>query len=270
MAASPNISGQNPLVSVSQPLNAVSSVPIGPGLFLPKTRAEQLAEAQAANEANYKTGQILAFPPVGDSVSPYQEALEDMQPRDKENLKLNKAATAPWFRAMDFLKNSGKKVQDQVLDVASEIVPATGHVIDQAGTNRKNAKLVTHAALGGAGLVGLSAIGDFVDTLKSLFGWHDSPVPSLVNLVNGLAKAGFAILIGKKASSGEPLQKQELMYSGAGLIMLKLIVDAMKGVGPLSHIPGIKDLIGFTQETLKSAGAGTLQGAGEAAPARAE
>jgi len=257
-------------MSVSQSLNAPPPAPLGPGLFLPNTRAGQSTGVQAANQDNYKTGQILAFPGAGEAVSPYQEALEDMKPRDKENLKLDKATTAPWFRALDFLKNSGEKVKDRALELASDIVPATGHIIDRAGTDKKNAKLVTHAALGGAGLVGLSSIGDFVDALKSLFGWHDSPVPSLVNLVNGLAKAGFAMLIGKKASSGEPLQKQELMYSGAGLIMLKLIVDAMKGVGPLSHIPGIKDLIGFTQETLKSAGSGTLQGAGEAAAARAE
>lgn len=200
------------------------------------------------------------------AISPYAEAAQDLEkPVDLENLNLDPKASNLWLTAVNFLKGSATKVFNTGYNVVSDIVPASTYALNEAATNKKANNLLTHATIGGAGLLALSSASDFINVFKSVFKWQDRAVPSAVDAVNGLAKVGLAGTVVSKAISGDPLKKEELAYSAAGLLLLKLVMDAMKGVGPLASTPGVKDLVQFTQESLKALGQGAASAGAETA-----
>jgi hypothetical protein len=165
---------------------------------------------------------------------------------------------------LGFLKDSAKKVFDFALGIVGDAIPAAGYALDKAGTSKKTNSLLTHLALGGAGLLALTSATDFINTFKTWFKWQAPAVPGVVDVTNGLAKVGLAGLIASKAVAGEPIEKNELIYGGAGLVLLKLVKDAMKGVGPFASIPGVKDLIYFTRDSIKALGSGSGAAEGKA------
>ena len=86
----------------------------------------------------------------------------------------------------------------------------------------------------------------------------------MVDVTNGLAKVGLAGLVASKAMAGEPIEKNELIYGGAGLVLLKLVKDAMEGIGPFASVPGVKDLIYFIRDSIKALGSGAVAAEGKA------
>lgn len=198
-------------------------------------------------------------------ISPYEEAIQDItNPPDPKNLNLDSKASSVWFRGLGFLQDSAKKVFDFASGIVGDAIPAAGYALDKAGTSKKTNSLLTHLALGGAGLLALTSATDFINTFKTWFKWQAPAVPGVVDVTNGLAKVGLAGLIASKAVAGEPIEKNELIYGGAGLVLLKLVKDAMKGVGPFASIPGVKDLIYFTRDSIKALGSGSKPAEGKA------
>ncbi len=198
-------------------------------------------------------------------ISPYAAAIEDItNPPDPKNLNLDPKASGAWLGVFDFLKNSVTKVLNFASDIIKNIIPAAGYALDKAGTSKKNNDLLTHAALGGAGILFLTSATNFINAFKTLFKWQTSEVPGVVDFINGLAKVGFAGLVAGNAAAGKPIAKQELIYGGAGLVLLKLVKDAMRGVGPFASIPGVKDLIYFIRDSIKALGRGAGAAEGKA------
>jgi hypothetical protein len=187
-------------------------------------------------------------------ISPYAEAIQDITNSNPENLNLDPKASAAWLGGLGFLKDSVAKVFNFASDIIKNIIPAGGHLVNQAGTSKKNNDLLTHAALGGAGLLALTSATNFINAFKTLFKWQTSEVPGVVDFINGLAKLGFAGLVAGNAAAGKPIQKQELMYGGAGLVLFKFIEDGMRGVGPFASIPGVKEIVLFVRDGLKALG----------------
>jgi hypothetical protein len=198
-------------------------------------------------------------------ISPYEEAVQDIEnPPDPKNLNLDPKASGAWLGGLGFLKDSAKKVFDFALGIVGDAIPAAGYALDKAGTSKKTNSLLTHLALGGAGLLALTSATDFINTFKTWFKWQAPAVPGVVDATNALAKVGLAGLIASKAVAGEPIEKNELIYGGAGLVLLKLVKDAMRGVGPFASIPGVKDLIYFTRDSIKTLGSGSGAAEGKA------
>jgi hypothetical protein len=204
--------------------------------------------------------------PASDAnISPYEAAIQDItNPSDPKNLNLDQKASGAWLRGLGFLKDSVTKVFKFASGIFRDAIPAAGYALDKAGTSKKTNGLLTHLALGGAGLLALTSATDFINTFKTWFKWQDPAVPGVVDATNGLAKVGLAGLVASKAMAGEPIEKNELMYGGAGLVLLKLVKDAMKGVGPFASIPGVKDIIIAFRDGLKALGSGSGGAEGKA------
>jgi hypothetical protein len=234
-----------------------------------------LPEDGNSNSGTRENGSALAVIPSNSSalaasgdntkISPYQEAIEDItNPPDPKNLNLDQKASTAWLGGLGFLKDSVTKVFNFASGIVGDAIPATGYLVNQAGTSKKTNGLLTHLALGGAGLLALTSATDFINTFKTWLKWQDPAVPGVVDVTNGLAKVGLAGLVASKAMAGEPIEKNELIYGGAGLVLLKLVKDAMKGVGPFASIPGVKDLIYFTRDSIKALGSGSKPAEGKA------
>lgn len=223
------------------------------------------ASALAVIPSNSSALTALASFSDNTKVSPYEEAMQDItNPPDPKNLNLDSKASSVWFRGLGFLQDSAKKVFDFASGIVGDAIPAAGYALDKAGTSKKTNSLLTHLALGGAGLLALTSATDFINTFKTWFKWQAPAVPGVVDVTNGLAKVGLAGLIASKAVAGEPIEKKELIYGGAGLVLLKLVKDAMRGVGPFASIPGVKDLIYFTRDSIKALGSGAGAAEGKA------
>jgi hypothetical protein len=247
-----------------EPYSVIPSSPIGidnSGRIVP-----YLPETGNSNSETRENASALAvIPPhasaltvsADNKISPYKQAIQDItNPSDPKNLNLDPKASSVWFRGLGFLKDSAKKVFDFASGIVGDAIPAAGYALDKAGTSKKTNSLLTHLALGVAGLLALTSATDFINTFKTWFKWQAPAVPGVVDVTNGLAKVGLASLIAGKAMSGESIKKDEIVYGGAGLVLLKLVKDAMKGVGPFASIPGVKDLIYFTRDSIKALGSG--------------
>lgn len=247
------------------PLTASSSVDTdnsGGIVHLPETgnsNRKNLSEAQRNASALAlmapNSSALTVVPASGDNkISPYAEAIQDITKLDPENLNLDPKASAAWLGVLGFAKDSVTKVFNFASDIIKNIIPAGGHLVNQAGTSKKNNDLLTHAALGGAGLLALTSATNFINAFKTLFKWQTSEVPGVVDATNGLAKVGLAGLVASKAMAGEPIEKNELIYGGAGLVLFKFIEDGMRGVGPFASIPGVKEIVAFAKDGLKAFG----------------
>ena len=235
--------------------------------YLPENSSNGTRENASALAVIPSNSSALTAPASADNtkISPYQEAIEDItNPPDPKNLNLDQKASGAWLGGLGFLKDSAAKVFNFASGIVGDAIPAATYALDKAGTSKKNNGLLTHLALGGAGLLALTSATDFINTFKTWFKWQDPAVPGVVDATNGLAKVGLAGLVASKAMSGEPIEKNELIYGGAGLVLLKLVKDAMKGVGPFASIPGVKDLIYFTRDSITALGGGSGQGAAKA------
>jgi hypothetical protein len=211
------------------------------------------ARQNASTLAVPSNAPALTVPASGDNkISPYAEAIQN--PPDPENLNLDPKASAAWLGVLGFVKDSVTKVFNFASDIIKNIIPAGGHLVNQAGTSKKNNDLLTHAALGGAGLLALTSATNFINAFKTLFKWQTSEVPGVVDFINGLAKLGFAGLFASKAMAAEPIKKDEIVYGGAGLVLFKFIEDGMRGVGPFASIPGVKEIVLFVRDGLKALG----------------
>ncbi len=234
---------------------------------LPENSSNGTRETAAALAVIPSTSSALTVPASGDNtkISPYQEAIEDItNPPDPKNLNLDSKASGAWLGGLGFLKDSVTKVFNFASGIVGDAIPAASYALDKAGTSKKNNNLLTHLALSGAGLLALTSATDFINTFKTWFKWQDPAVPGVVDVTNGLAKVGLAGLVASRAMAGEPIEKNELIYGGAGLVLLKLVKDAMKGVGPFASIPGVKDLIYFTRDSIKALGSGSKPAEGKA------
>jgi hypothetical protein len=206
---------------------------------------------------------LTVVPASGDNkISPYAEAIQN--PPDPKNLNLDPKASAACLRVLEFVKNSVRKVFNFASGIAGDAIPAAGYALNQAGTSKKTNSLLTYLTLGGSGFLALTSATNFINALKTLFKWQTSEVPGVVDFINGLAKLGFAGLFASKAMAAEPIKKDEIVYGGAGLVLFKFIEDGMRGVGPFASIPGVKDLIYFTRDSIKALGSGSGQGTGKA------
>ena len=253
------------------PLTASSSVGDSSGRmvsYLPETgnsHSGTRENASALAVVSPNSSALTVLPSHNNGISPYAEAIQDIEnSSDPKNLNLDPQASGAWLGGLGFLKDSAAKVFNFASGIIENIIPATGYALNQAGTSRKTNGLLTHAALGGAGLLALTSATDFINTFKTWFKWQASAVPGVVDATNGLAKVGLAGLVASKAMAGEPIEKNELIYGGAGLVLLKLVKDAMRGVGPFASIPGVKDLIYFTRDSIKALGSGSKPAEGKA------
>ena len=257
----------------SYPVTASPSVGIdSSGRIVP-----YLPEAGNSNSGTRENGSALAVissnspaltaPASGDNtkISPYREAIQDIvKPPDPKNLNLDQKASGVWLGGLGFLKDSAAKVFNFASGIVGDSIPAATYALNKAGTSKKTNGLLTHAALGGAGLLALTSATDFINTFKTWFKWQDPAVPGVVDVTNGLAKVGLAGLVASKAMAGEPIEKNELIYGGAGLVLLKLVKDAMEGIGPFASVPGVKDLIYFIRDSIKALGSGAVAAEGKA------
>ena len=261
-----------PLTGKSYPVIHPSSVGMdGSGTIVPDlpnsaNGTDSGARQNASTLAVPSNAPALTVPASGDNeISPYAAAIEDItNPPDPKNLNLDPKASGAWLGVFDFLKNSVTKVLNFASDIIKNIIPAAGYALDKAGTSKKNNNLLTHLALVGASFLALTSATDFINTFKTWFKWQAPAVPGVVDVTNGLAKVGLAGLVASKAMAGEPIEKNEIIYGGAGLVLLKLVKDAMRGVGPFASIPGVKDLIYFTRDSIKALGSGAGAAEGKA------
>lgn len=257
-----------PLTGESYPLTASPSVIDSSGRivpYLPENPSNGTRENGSALAVIPSNSSALTVSGDNTKISPYEEAIQDItNPPDPKNLNLDPKASGAWLGGLGFLKDSVTKVFNFASGIVENIIPAGGHLVNQAGTSKKTNGLLTHAALGGAGLLALTSATDFINTVKTWFKWQDPAVPGVVDFINFLAKLGLAGLVTSKAVAGEPIEKNELIYGGAGLVLLKLVKDAMKGVGPFASIPGVKDLIYFTRDSIKALGSGSGAAEGKA------
>lgn len=258
--------GKSYSVTASPPVGIDSSGRIVP--YLPETENpnSETRENGSALALRPSDSSALTAPASNDNIiSPYQEAIEDItNPPDPKNLNLDPKASSAWLGGLGFLRDSAKKVFNFASGILGDSIPAATYALDKAGASKKTNGLLTHLALGGAGLLALTSATDFINTVKTWFKWQDPAVPGVVDFINGLAKVGLAGLVAGKAMTGEPIEKNELIYGGAGLVLLKLVKDAMKGVGPFASIPGVKDLIYFIRDSVKALGSGSRATEGQA------
>ncbi|MFM7458514.1 MAG: hypothetical protein ACKO3R_07650 [bacterium] len=257
--------GESYPLMTSSPVGIDSSGRIVP--YLPENSSNGTRENGSALAVVPPDSSALTAPASGDNtkISPYEEAIQDItNPPDPKNLNLDQKASSAWLGGLGFLKDSATKVFNFASGILGDSIPAATYALDKAGASKKTNGLLTHLALGGAGLLALTSATDFINTFKTWFKWQAPAVPGVVDFINGLAKVGLAGLVAGKAMTGEPIEKNELIYGGAGLVLLKLVKDAMKGVGPFASIPGVKDLIYFTRDSIKALGSGSRAAEGQA------